>query len=129
MRLFCRGEGCQASIEICESVAPFANYTCKIHVGKKSDDKMRFQEVQFDPTIGSGTDPRAYEKGVGFRGRPGVSKHGSRRDRSGKGTTPRKRFIAKIGPVLVGHENADKILKILNEDIRDANSGITRKDE
>jgi hypothetical protein len=128
MRLFCRGEGCQASIEVGDSVAPFASYTCKLHVGKKSDDKTRFQEVQFDPAIGSGTDPRAYEKGSGFRGRARAS-NSPRRERSGKGITPRKRFIAKVGPVLVGHENVDKILKILNEDIRDANSGITRKDE
>ena len=63
MRLNCRGEGCQASIEVGNGVLPFATYTCKNCVAKKSDDKVRFQESQFDPQIGNGTDPRVYERG------------------------------------------------------------------
>ena len=108
MRLNCRGEGCQASIEVGEAL-PFATYTCKNHVAKKSENKLRFQESQFDPRIGSGTDPKAYERGH-------AASRGSARPSSGSRAGSKKRNLEKLEKALTGHENREQIIKILKKD-------------
>lgn len=127
MRLNCRGEGCSASLEVGDAVLPFATYTCKNHVGRKSENKTRFQEIQFDPRIGEGVDPRGYESGRG----PNIRGRKSSESPEGRQASKenRERAGEKIKAVLKGHENSDKILKILNEDSRGANSGVTKVDE
>jgi hypothetical protein len=114
MRLTCRGEGCQASIEVGNAL-PFATYTCKNHVAKKGDDKIRFQESQFDPKIGSGTDPKAYERGHAMS----RSSHpaGSAGSRASK-----KKSMEKVEKALVGHENREQIISILKKDNAEDNS-------
>lgn len=114
MRLNCRGEGCQASIEVGDAL-PFATYTCKNHVAKKSENKVRFQESQFDPRIGNGTDPKAYERGHGVtRSHPTGGSSGSR--------TGKKKNIEKLEKSLVGHENREQIIKILKKDNTEDNA-------
>ena len=65
MTLYCQVKGCKSTLEINDLVSPAALYSCREHT-EKGEDKVRFQEVQFDPTVGSGIDPKAYERGSGF---------------------------------------------------------------
>ena len=131
MIIHCNYPGCLAQIEVNEDVSPKVGYTCRKHTGV-GEDKVRFQESQFDPGIGSGADPKFYERGSGFkttRGqRPEMSRiNGRSEEARNRPTGSPKRFseriIEKAKSELSGHENADKILKILREDIRDNNSG------
>jgi hypothetical protein len=111
MKINCSGRGCLASIELLGSVSPTIRYHCKDHVVKAKND-IRFQDYQFDHEIGSGTDPKAYERGVRF-GRSGRSFANQNSSRNG-----RKRVIKKAEESLVGHENKIEILNILKLDTR-----------
>lgn len=127
MIITCTGIGCLAKIEIAGHVSPSATFTCRDHV-KKAADNERFQETQFDSKIGSGTDPKAYERGyVGF----GQSRKANMLVQDGKVNTPitksyKRLMIEKAEAELAGHENSKEILKILNQDVRDSNSGTAK---
>lgn len=131
MTLYCQTEGCPATIEVNESVSPAVKYVCREHTGRKEND-VRFQDSQFDPKIGAGTDPKAYERGQGFfgKGRRSEINRTTGRPESSRPTGSVKRYsenvIAKAAEELAVHENRDEILKVLREDIRDGNSGANR---
>jgi hypothetical protein len=126
MIIACSTLDCPAVIEVPGPVSPTATYTCRKHTGQ-AEDKVRFQESQFDPQIGAGTDPKSYERGAGRFGT-----HQSGRAETGKvqpistSKSYRKRIVEQAKIELAGHENSKEILKILNADTRDANSGTTK---
>ncbi len=111
MILHCNEPGCLASIVVLEDAMPGATYTCRKHTPIGEND-IHFQPCQFYPEMGAGTDPRAYETRKDSKRAIGGS-------RSGR---PRKKRLAKIKELLAGHENADKIMHILQVEIRDGNS-------
>lgn len=126
-RINCSYKDCQTFIETPEPVTPVARYTCRQHVGKNSAADLHFQDSQFDPRIGDGADPRAYERGTfgsrksGERDNTDVPRHGT--------NAPRKfvdKIIRKAGPELTNHDNKDEIIEILKEDVRDQNVGVTK---
>jgi hypothetical protein len=93
-----------------EGVAPGATYTCKNHT-LPDDSSVHFQDCQFDRQIGSGTDPKAYERGTTYSAGRGEPRHLGENSR-------KQQFDKKIEESLVGHENAEAILKILKADVR-----------
>ena len=128
-RLICSFKECPAFIEVEGPVASVARYTCRLHVGKNPTADIHFQQSQFDPQIGSGTDPKFYEAGRGAFGvRKGFNQEKSDELRSSS-SSPRKfieKVIRKAGPELANHENRDEIVEILKEDVRDHNVGVTK---
>jgi hypothetical protein len=76
----------------------------------KGEDKVRFQEAQFDHTL-NGTDPQAYERGGRLRRNKTVNRDGV------KSTSARKKRLEKNVKALEGHENANEILEILRKKI------------
>lgn len=128
-KLICSFKDCQASIETPEPVSSVARYTCRQHTGKNPVAELHFQESQFDPQIGSGTDPKFYEAGRGvFGARKQFNQEKSDVGRN-SANAPRKftdKVIRKAGPELANHENRTEIVEILKEDVRDHNSGISK---
>jgi hypothetical protein len=130
----CHKKNCPSSINIAGPLSSNFKYTCRNHTAVDDND-VHFQDCQFDRQIGSGTDPKAYERGIGFSGTRGVRPVNSSINGNtektrllsyprGSSVRFRKRLIERAGKELAGHKNADKILKILREDIRDSNSGV-----
>ena len=124
----CFNSDCPATISISESVSSKFKFACRDHV-KRAADNERFQETQFDSKIGPGTDPKVYERGyVGF----GQSRKAKMLVQDGKANTPvftksyKRLMIEKAEAELAGHENSKEILKILNQDVRDSNSGTAK---
>lgn len=134
-KLICSFKDCPASIETPEPVSSVARYTCRQHTGKNPAADLHFQESQFDPQIGSGTDPKFYEVGRGvFGARKQFNQEKSDLGRNSV-NAPRK-FIDKViqeaCPELDNHENRVEIIEVLKVEIRDHNSGISKpgsKDE
>jgi len=108
MILYCNTYGCSNTLTIDDSNFN-AIYTCRLHTPKVESD-VHFQDCQFDRKMGSGTDPKAYERGM-------TSGHSesSRRDREG---SKKQQADEKIEESLAGHKNAVEILKILKADVR-----------
>lgn len=128
-KITCSFKDCRVFLETAEPVASVVRYTCRQHVGKNLGKELRFQETQFDPRVGDGTDPRAYERGGSVF--PNRARKNTDEIRAG-GVAPKKfvdRIIKKAGPELQNHENRAEITEILKEDIRDANSGIAKSEE
>jgi hypothetical protein len=127
-KLTCAFKGCQTSIEVDGLLASAVRYTCRLHTGKNPIKDVSFQEAQFDPRIGAGTDPRSYESGRGLSGGKRLSGDKSDEPRHSS-SAPRKfieRVIKKAGPELASHENRAEIVEILKEDIRDHNVGVAK---
>jgi hypothetical protein len=110
IKLYCFALGCPRFIEVEQAVLPTIHYTCRNHT-EKGEDKVRFQEAQFDHTLG-GTDPQAYERG----GRLRKSNKSINRD-GVSSTSVRKRKLEENKKALEGHANAEAILEILKKKI------------
>jgi hypothetical protein len=134
--IHCNYPGCPAWIEVNEGVSPAVTYSCREHT-QVGEDKVRFQESQFDPEVGSGTDPKSYERGHQIHNRfayrkyetgdPSVDPKENPVHQNGR--VKKTRFVRQAEALLQGHENETKILDVLTEDVRDSNSGTDRKDE
>jgi hypothetical protein len=109
MILYCWFEFCLNQVEVDEPTAWYTRYYCREHV-RKDVEGIHFQDCQFDREIGSGVDPKAYE-----RGSYSHSSHGSSSRRS---SSTRQQRDEKNEESLIGHENAEEILKILKTDVR-----------
>ena len=113
MRLNCDGKNCKNGIEISGDVPSQARYTCPEHADV-APDNIRFQRHQFDDLLGSGTDPRLYERRRIFMRKiaefPNIGR-------------PRKNKLKRTTELLTGHPNAEKILAVLTEEVHDSNLG------
>ena len=123
MIIACQMTDCPAVIEVQEP-AQSARYTCRHHT-RPAEDSVRFQDSQFDPQIGAGTDPKSYERGSTRFGRSSPT-IGKIRSMSEAPKSYKKRVIEQAKLELIGHENSKEILRLLNLDVRDANSGTTK---
>ena len=108
MKIFCQGHGCQVFLELSDGVTLATKYICRDHA-RKAPDTIRFQQFQFDEDqIGSGADPRVYErarqakKTLKFPNQAGRHK---------------KENLKKIEALLDGHESATEIIEIFKKDI------------
>ena len=113
MKLNCVGQNCTATIEINEPVSPQVKYHCVKHTAV-IPIALHFQDYQFDRQLGSGTDPKGYERGAIQN-----TKRGEVNCQDRENTKERK--AEEIEKSLVGHKNAKKILAVLNSDKRDSN--------
>lgn len=62
-------QGCLEVFRTEDAVAPGARFSCKVHTGKDIKNEaegLAFQSIAFDLELGSGTDPRSYERGQNF---------------------------------------------------------------
>ena len=106
MKIFCQSVGCASFIELNSGVTLATKYACRLHT-RKAPDTIRFQQFQFDEDqLGSGTDPRVYE-------RARQSKKRIEFPRSGR---PRKDTQKKLETELVGHQNAAEIRLVLENE-------------
>ena len=108
MKISCYAEGCTASIEADEAYAGTpAKYSCREHT-ERGKDKIRFQTYQFDDRLmGSGADPKAYERSA--------QPKKSARKFAGTGRSRTKAF-EKLEQRLAGVVNAAEIMKVLKKD-------------
>ena len=123
MIIACTFIDCPAVIEVVESVGPMSTFTCRRHTST-AVDTVRFQDSQFSPQIGSGTDPRTYEHGRA-KFSPTLENRKSKITDSAK--SYRARVVEQAKTELDGHEHATEILELLNLDVRDRNSGTDKK--
>ncbi len=122
MIILCHVENCNSAINIDESpISSSFQYTCRNHT-VKDETVLHFQDHQFDRGLGKGFNPGEYENGASFRTRPKKRGGMSPAEQNRRGRENKLRLIARAAPDLAENKNADKILKILTEDIRDANS-------
>lgn len=123
MKINCWGINCKAYIEVEGPVGHDANYSCREHSGRR-EPRHRFQDHQFDRDIGTGTDPKFYERGGSFnrgKGKYSSSERGSTIKGGPTGKLTLKNRAEKSKEAVKGHKNEEAILKILNEDVRDGN--------
>ncbi len=129
MKLQCVTTGCHNSVEVYRPVSPIVNYLCREH-SMLGIPQIHFQEVQFDPQLGSGVDPKSYERGhSGFRmsaGKKIRKSEETNRKPYESSRARRERVQREIAAELAEHENKKKILDILNEDTRQHNSGLAK---
>jgi hypothetical protein len=124
MIIACTARDCPAVIEVAGPVAPAATFTCRWHT-VHAEDSVRFQDSQFSPLIGNGTDPRAYEHGHAKFGTMPETKRSKAIKDSAK--SYRARVVEQARHELDGHDHAAEILELLNLDVRDRNSGTDKK--
>jgi len=126
--IVCSFKGCLSFIETTEPVASVVKYTCRQHVGKNTAKEPHFQDSQFDPRVGAGTDPKAYEAARGLSGK----KTDRSDDLPHSSNIPRtfiEKVIKKAAPELDTHENRDEIMAVLTEEVRDHNDGVPKSKE
>ena len=100
---------CSNVFETLEPISTKAGYICRLHTEK--EQKVFFQNCQFDPNIGEGTNPVNY-----WRGRPFmyVGKKGRGFKTPGEETQTKAAKFARVAKVSVrGHENEKQILTVL----------------
>jgi hypothetical protein len=123
MIIACSYIDCPAVIEVWGVVSPETTFICRKH-SSVAEDTVRFQDTQFSPQIGSGTDPRTYEHGRA-KFSPTLENRKSKITDSAK--SYRRRVVEQANTELEGHEHAKEILELLNLDVRDRNSGTDKK--
>ena len=105
----CIIEECPAVFETGEPVNPTTGYICRLHT--ETEQKVFFQNCQFDPDIGEGTNPVNY-----WRGRPFIyaGKKGRGFKKPGQEVQTKEAKFARLAKASVkGHENEKQILDIL----------------
>lgn len=137
-KIMCQEAGCCNFVNLIDQVSNSAKFVCRDHT-KKEDSKAHFQDYQFDPDLGLGADPKAYERGQSFRfnsqrgdkinpfdktGRRKKKKRKYLRSTVGVGQTGSIKglLVDAVKEVLTGHENEQEILNLLTKDTRDSNS-------
>lgn len=118
----CHEKNCLSSIDIVGPLSSDFKYTCRNHTAI-DDNGVHFQDCQFDRAIGSGTDPKAYEHGA-YRVRLSERRQSSTSLPKGLPLAFKKRLTERAKKDLIGHPKAEEILKVLQKDIRDSNSGV-----
>lgn len=113
------GKACLESFTTQEALHKDAKFTCKIHTGKAIDVE-RFQETQFDPTIGEGADPHHFENGsyptVNI---PRGSNRGTVNKRSERKSKSNLMLTKDVLTELNKNPNAKEILKITTSRVGD----------
>ncbi len=100
---------CSSVLETKEPVSPKAGYICRLHT--ETEQKVFFQNCQFDPNIGDGTNPVNY-----WRGRPFiyVGKKGRGFKKPGEEVQTKAAKFARTAKASVkGHKNEKQILDVL----------------
>ena len=121
MLVTCHAESCNSVISVDGPISSGFQYTCRNHA-VKDESVVHFQDHQFDRSLGRGFNPREYESGSSFRTSVKKRSGMSPAEQNRRGRVNKLRLIEKAAPALAENKNADKILKILTEDVRDANS-------
>lgn len=122
MIIACSHQDCPVVIEV-QSAAPSATFTCRKHT-TQADDTVRFQDTQFSPLVGAGTDPKSYEHG---RTRFGSAIETRKSRITDSARSYRAKVVEQARLELDGHDHAKEILELLNLDVRDRNSGTDKK--
>jgi hypothetical protein len=101
---------CPSVLNTEEPVSPKAGYICRAH--SEQEQKVFFQNCQFDPNIGEGANPVNY-----WRGRPFIYKGKKGRGFKTPGNTETQtkaaKFARKAKASVKGHEKEKEILDIL----------------